>query len=156
MPFPAVEAPAGYAIRLTGVVVAGKRPRTVRGAICTGPADVTGSWPTQRDDPDLMKPTTVTWLRTSPAVGRITGKGINPVGMVMEESAYFVNCERVDWVENFGGGMWGIRRRAVWSIYIDSAMVGTIAAGSLRAAPLPDGLAPESIRTVGLPAIRER
>ena len=99
-----------------------------------------------------MKPTTVTWLRTSPAVGRITGKGINPVGLVREESAYFVNCERVDGVENFGGGMWGIyrQRRSGWSIYIDSAMVGTIAAGSPRAAPLPDGLAPANIRTTGL------
>lgn len=79
---------------------------------------------------------------TAPAVGRIAGKGINPVGLVREESAYFVDCERVDRVENFGGGLWGIRRherQSVWSIYIDSAMVGTIAASSLRAAPLPGG-----------------
>lgn len=142
IPFPAVEAPLGYAIRLTGVAIGGGHPRTVRGAICTGPHDVTGSWPGPRDDPDQMKPTTVTWLRTSPAVGRIAGKGINPDGLVREESAYFVDCERVDRVENFGGGLWGIRRQerqSVWSIYIDSAMVGTIAASSLRAAPLPGG-----------------
>ena len=145
MPFPAVEAPAGYAIRLTGVAIGGLHPRTVRGAICTGPDGVTGSWPGQRDDPDKMKPTTVTWVRTSPVVGRIAGKAINPVGLVREESAYFVNCARVDQVENFGGGMWGILReggndrRSVWSIYIDSAVVGTIEASSLRAAPLPGG-----------------
>jgi hypothetical protein len=142
MPFPTVEAPAGYAIRFTGVTIGGARRRTVRGAICTGPDAATGTWPGPRDDPDDMKPTTVTWVRTSPAVGRIAGKGTNPVGLVREESAYFVNCERVDLVENFGGGMWGIRRHersTVWSIYVDSAMVGKIAAASLRAAPLPGG-----------------
>jgi hypothetical protein len=53
-----------------------------------------------------------------------------------------VDCEQVARVENFGGDLWGIFRsedRSVWSIYLDSAMVGTIAGSSLRAAPLPDG-----------------
>lgn len=140
IPFPAVEAPAGYASRLTGVATGGRHSRTVRGAICTGLDDVTGSWPGPRDDPDDMKPTTITWLRTQPAVGRVAGRGTNPVGLMREKSAYFVNCERVDQVENFGGGLWGIHRRErkpVWSIYIDNAMVGTIANSSVRAAPLP-------------------
>lgn len=141
MPFPAVQAPAGYKIRLTGVTIRGAHPRTVRGAICTGPDGVKGSWPGQRDDPDAMKPTTVTWLRTSPAVARVTGKGINPLGLVREEAAYFVDCEQVGRVENFGGDLWGIHRsehQSVWSMYLDSAMVGTIAGSSLRVAPLPD------------------
>lgn len=142
MPFPAVEAPAGYTIRLTGVAIPGRSSGTVRGAICTGPEGLTGSWPGPRDDPDEMKPTTVTWLRTSPAVGRIAGKGTSALGVVREESAYFVDCERVDRVENFGGGLWGIRRgepRTGWSIYLDSTKVGTIVASPLRVAPLPGG-----------------
>lgn len=142
MPFPAVQAPVGYKIRLTGVAVRGAHPRTVRGAICTGPDQVNGSWPASRDDPDAMKPTAVTWLRTSPAVARVTGKGVTPLGVVRERSAYFVDCERVAEVENFGGDLWGIFRsehRSVWSIYLDSAMVGTITGSSLRAAPLPAG-----------------
>ncbi len=140
MPFPAVDPPAGYAIRLTGVTSRGPHPRTVRGAICTGPDEATGSWPGPRDDPDDMKPTTVTWLRASPAVARVTGKPVHPSGLVTEEHAYFVNCELVDRVENFGGGLWGILRHgdiSMWSIYLDSEKVGTIAASPLRAAPLP-------------------
>jgi hypothetical protein len=140
MPFPAVQAPAGYTIRLTGVAFRGAR--TVRGAVCTGPDPMKGSWPGPHDDPDAMKPTKVTWLRTSPAVARITGKGITPLGVVRERSAYFVDCEPVERVENFGGGLWGILRdepRSVWSIYLDDAMVGRLPASSLRAAPLPDG-----------------
>jgi hypothetical protein len=143
MPFPAVKAPAGFAVRLTGVAVRGAHPRTVRGAVCTGPDHAKGSWPASRDDPDAMKPTAVTWVRTSPAVARITGKGVTPFGVVRERSAYFVDCERVEEVENFGGDLWGIYRsgehRSEWSIYLDSAMVGTIVASSLRVAPLAGG-----------------
>lgn len=142
MSFPTVKAPAGFAVRLTGVAVRGAHPRTVRGAVCTGPDHAKGSWPALRDDPDAMRPTAVAWVRTSPAVARITGKGVTPFGVVRERSAYFVDCERVEEVENFGGDLWGIYRsdehRSEWSIYIDSTMVGTIVGGALRAAPLPD------------------
>src|SRR6185503_9673187 len=45
VPFPAAEAPSGFAIRLTHVAASGRHSRTVRGAICKGPDNVTGTWP---------------------------------------------------------------------------------------------------------------
>ncbi len=140
-PFPAAKAPAGFAVKMTTVVA--KRDsgeRKVKGAMCTGPAKVTASWPGPDEDLAFaLKPRKTTWLRTTPALARIQGKATNPIGIVETHDAYFLGCsELVYHAEDFGHGLWGFRRtleNPTWTIYLEDKPLGTFAGEGLRLAP---------------------
>jgi hypothetical protein len=154
--FPRAAAPAGYAVKLQPVKVtksadSGQNGRTMKGAVCTGAAKQTVSWPDASDDLDFtMVPKTVTWLRASPPLVQIAGKATNPIGMVEDHEAYLFDCkERVQEAEFFGGDVWGVLRGldvdtqkqkhpasdGTWSIYGGDKLVGTLPGWQIRLAP---------------------
>lgn len=154
--FPKAKAPKGYAVALKKVTVDGmgdsQKARTLPGAVCTGPDKATITWPDGKVDLDFtMKPKKVTWLRTTPALVRISGTGTNPIGEIEQHEAFLLDCkEHVDGAEFFGSDLWGIRRDvpseewqktktpatdATWSIYSGDKLVGTLPGSEIRFAP---------------------
>lgn len=154
--WPKAKAPAGYSVKLQRVTVDGlgeeQKGRKMQGAVCTGPASATVTWPGKTDDLDFaMKPKKVTWLHASPALVSITGKATNPIGEIEDHEAFLFECkERVADAEFFGGDLWGVLRDVPvdewqktkapktdgsWSIYSGDKLLGTLQGSEIRVAP---------------------
>jgi hypothetical protein len=140
-PFPKAKAPAGYTVTLQQVVVDGvgddQKKMKTKGAVCKGPGG-SKTWPDDTVDiPFAMKPSRVTWLRTSPPVVKIDGKATNPIGDVEQHEAVFFECKRLyEEAVYFGAGAWALRDQSQWTVYVDGKSVGSIASDQLRAAPI--------------------
>jgi hypothetical protein len=140
-PFPRAKAPAGYSVTLKQVVVDGlgddQKKMKARGAVCKGPSS-SKTWPDETVDlPFAMKPSRVTWIRTSPPVAMIDGKATNPIGDIELHEAIFVGCkESYDAAMWFGRGAWGLRRDEKWTVYVEDKKVGAFESGLVYPAPI--------------------
>ncbi len=154
--FPKTKPPTGYAVTLRKVTVDGldatQRDITLPGAVCTGPGQQTITWPDRTEDLAFaMKPRTVTWLHAAPALARLTGDAINPIGQRERHEAFLFECkEHVAAAEYFGGDLWGILRAVpveewqktktpdtdgTWSLYRGDTLLGTVPGSEIRLAP---------------------